>query len=178
MCGTGPNRAATATTQPSNIFNSAARQHQRPQHHQTNNHESMTPLRMQKKHATFSNNPERGQTWSTTCHKHAQFLTFSQPAHQRPPRHQCPRTNSSKQPAQPRSQRTNTSAQAPRPILAALLLMMGAATLRRDLRVSSFVERRATSDNLWTTYRQPIDNLWTTYGQPMDNLLCIHQLAI
>ena len=51
-----------------------------------------------------------------------------------------------------------------------LILTLGAATLRRDLRVSSPVERRATSDNLWTTYRQPIDNLLTTYGRPIDNL--------
>ena len=166
MCGTGPNRAATATTQPSNIFLSAAHQHQRPQHHQAHHHESMQPLRMQKKHATFSNISERGQAWYTTCHKHAQFLAFSQPAHQRPPRHQCPHPDGSKQPPQPRPQRTNTSAQAQRPNLAALTLTLGAATLRRDLRVSSLVECLATSDNALTTCDDRFDDRLTTFGRP------------
>ena len=151
MCDTGPNRAATATTQPSSNFHSTARQHQRPQHHLAHSHESSTPTRMQKKHATLRRIPERGHSWPTTCHKHAQFLAYSQPAHQRPPRHQCPHTDGSKQPAQPRHQSTHTSAQAQRPTYAALLLMLCSSAVWRGLRVSSLTERLATSDDSLTT---------------------------
>ena len=70
----------------------------------------------------------------------------------------------------PDSAPTQTSAQDLRLHTTDLILTLGAATLRRDLRVSSPVESLATSDDSLTTSDNRFDNILTTFGRPIDNL--------
>ena len=98
MHATGNTTMAAATTQPSSHFNSVPGQHQRPQRRHASHSKSSARIKQPMLHAAPSRSPAHSQPCFTTLHKHAQHLAYSQPAHQRPPRHQCPHSAANKQP--------------------------------------------------------------------------------
>ena len=98
MHATGNTTMAAATTQPSSHFNSVPGQHQRPQRRHASHSKSSARIKQPMSHAAPSRSPAHSQPCFTTLHKHAQHLAYSQPAHQRPPRHQCPHSAANKQP--------------------------------------------------------------------------------